>query len=115
MASIPVVVRPTVGLDITTPPTAAAASQTFDNDGNVRLVVHNGNAGIVTATIVVQQKYFADGRVGGAAIPNIVQAIPIGAYWEFGRLDPNTFNDVNAQVTVTFDVFSSVTLKAIRH
>lgn len=102
------------GALITTPATAALSSQTFTNDGKTHVVVHNGGGSAVVLTEVVQAKYTAD-KGAALTIPNRTLSIPAGGYAYAGPFDPQTYNDANGEVTLQFDVTTSVTLQAFRH
>ena len=80
-----------------------AASDVFNNDGNVRLWVDNQNAGTCTVTIVTQA------TVDGQAVSDKTVAIPTGEKRLIGPFPPGVYNDDNSQVTVQFSVTSNVT------
>ena len=105
----------TAGLDITTPATAAAATQTFANSGGRRaLVVKNGNAGTVVATITTR-KTVLDGNGSALTLSNRTVSIAAGKYFiiSVGPSSADLFNDANGEVTVAFDVYASVLLQVI--
>lgn len=118
MASITTVTAATIaGLDITTPSIAAAATQTFSNTGKPgqALVIKNANAGTVVATIVGRQ-LVSDGSAAPQTVKDRTISIATGKTYivPFGPLSQGLFNDANNETTVTFDVFSSVTLQLIQ-
>ena len=114
MASMPaaLVVTPS-GLDITTPATAAAASQTFANKPGLALLVKNANAGTVNATVSVTQTV-PNGSGGNLTVSSVAVAIPTGKSYLIGPFPSAVYNNQATQeVTMTLDVFASVTLATV--
>lgn len=114
MASVPAPtnILPT-GVDITTPATAAALTQTLANDGRTMLLIKNGNAGTINVTITAQQKV-QDGAAVPLAVPSRTIAIATGKYFLIGPFPLGVYNDQNNEITVTIDVISSVLLQTLR-
>lgn len=85
---------------------AAAGGDTFENAGRVYLHVKNGGAGAVAVTIdsVSNCNQGFDHNAGGS--------VAAGAEGLFGPFPTARFNDINRQVSVTYDQVTSVTVGA---
>ena len=113
MAAVPVSKAMSTGLVITTPTTAAAASQTIAaNDGRTVLVVKTGAS--ATNVTMVTPHSVADGDAAALATPDRTVAVAANAYVLIGPFPPGIYNDANGDVTITIDTLTSVVLTAVR-
>jgi hypothetical protein len=114
----PVAISPAsaAGLDITTPPTAAAAAMTLANpgsnpQGNVMLVVKTGGT---TANLTISvTKTVPDGGGGNLAVANRVEALAANKQYLFGPFAPGTYNDVNQNVGLAFDAITAIEVMGV--
>lgn len=86
---------------------AAAATDTFPNDGNTVLIVKNDSAADITVTIDSARpcNYGFDHDVS--------VTVPAGGERVIGPFPRNRFNDNNSQVAVSFSDTLSVTVAAV--
>jgi hypothetical protein len=105
MADIPVQ-RPTLtGLNVAF--VAAAAGDTFQNDGNVKLRVKNA-AGVARVVTVVSGKPCSFGVIHAAH--DSVTSVPAGGEREIGPFPRDRFN---SNPSVTYDLTASVTVAVV--
>ena len=89
---------------------AADTSNDFFNNGDVVLVVSNGGASAVTATIKGQPDPY--GR-GGATVGDVAMAVAAGKIGISGLLNPAMFNS-GGKTTFTLSATASVKIGVIR-
>lgn len=113
MASLPAAtnILP-AGVDITTPSTAAAATQTLANDGRSCLLIKNGNAGTIVATLV--NRIPVNDGSSNLTITSRTVSITTAKYFLIGPFAPSIYNDTNGETTVNLDIFSSVLVQPLR-
>lgn len=86
---------------------AAAAGDTFDNDGKTWFEITNGDASPMTVT-VVGQKTLPTGASASKAI-----AIPAGETWLVGPFPVGIYNTDGAnEVSITYSSVTSLTIGA---
>jgi hypothetical protein len=87
----------------------ATTGDTFPNDGNTLLVIANGSASPITASITINQK--VDGVTPAAKTVAIAASTTVVV----GPFPPATYNDpATSLVTVVCSAVTTVTLKAAR-
>ena len=114
MATLPVATAVTsVGLDVTAPATAAALSQTFANNPGTFIVVKNGGGATIVATIVTPQTV-SDGSASPLSVADRTVSIAAGKTFLIGPFPSAQYNDGNNEITVNFDIITSVLLQVLR-
>lgn len=88
--------------------TAAASSQTFDNDGTVFLHVKNGDGSDHDITLTTA------GTVAGLAIADATITVTAGEERLIGRFPQGAFNDGNGQVAITWSATTSMTFAVLK-
>jgi hypothetical protein len=113
MANIPAAtpVLPT-GVDITTPPTAAASTMTMANDGRTLLCVKTG-ATTANLTLTPQAK-IQDGSAAGIAGTPPVIALAANKQYLIGPFPTGVYNDANGELNIAFSAVTSITVQALR-
>lgn len=113
MANIPAAAAATpLGIDITTPATAAASTMTMANDGKTQLHVKTG-ATTANLTLTVQKK-IDDGSAAGIAGTNPVIALAANKNYVLGPFSPSVYNDANGELNLAFSAITSIVVTAIR-
>jgi hypothetical protein len=113
MANIPAATAATpLGVDITTPATAAALSMTMANDGKTQLHIKTG-ATTANLTLTVQSK-IADGSAAGIAGTNPVIALAANKNYVLGPFSPGAYNDANGELNMAFSAITSIVVQAVR-
>lgn len=102
------IVGAAIGVSVPITTAASAGGDTFDNDGRTIIVVKNGSGAPITVTFdsLTPSNYGTD--------VNPAAAIPAGATYFFGPLDPNRFNDANGRVGVSYSGVTSLTVDSFR-
>jgi hypothetical protein len=91
---------------------AAAAGDTFVDDGTGRTYVEavNGSGAPITVTIA---STFSPAANSGQAAANLAIAIAAGARRKFGPIGPN-FRSANGTVTMTYSAHADLTVGAFK-
>lgn len=84
----------------------AAASDSFLNNGNVMLVITNGDSASHTCTLDDPNTPVPS---GSAANNDAVLTVPAGASKVFGPFPPSRFNDADGKVQMAWSVTTSMT------
>lgn len=110
MADLTVAASDLDGLDLdATLAAAAAAGDSFNNDGKTIFIVKNANVSTdrtVTIDSVTNCNQGFDHNGGGTATQNKITI--------FGPFPINRFNDVNGKVQVTYDTEVDLTVAAVQ-
>jgi hypothetical protein len=113
MALIPAPASATpLGVDITTPATAATSAMTMVNDGKTVIVIDTG-ATTANLTLTVQKK-IDDGSAAGIAGTNPVIALAANKIYMFGPFSPSVYNDANGLLNIAFSAVTDIVVTAIR-
>ena len=113
MANIPAAAAATpLGIDITTPATAAASTMTMTNDGKTQLHIKTG-ATTANLTLTVQKK-IDDGTAAGIAGTNPVIALAANKNYVLGPFAPSVYNDANGELNMAFSAITNIVVTAIR-
>ncbi len=89
---------------------AAAAGDSFANDGRIVLHVKNANASSRTVTVTSQKP-----ATPGLAPSNNAVSIPATTGERLiGPFDPNVWNDANGNAQITYSSETGLTIAAIR-
>ncbi len=87
---------------------AAAAGNSFVNNGRTFLRVRNGGGAAITVTVV------ASGRCDQTFLHPETVSIPAGGERDIGAFAIARFSDTTGRVTVTYSAVTTVTVAAIR-
>ena len=93
--------------------TAAALTNTFQNDGRTVLAIQNGSASPITAT-EVSQSTVPDGGAAALTVQDRTVTIAAGATRLLGPFPTAIYNDANQDATITLDAITTVTVQAFR-
>lgn len=86
---------------------ASADGNTFVNNGSVLLYIKNGSGATITATLTTPQ------TVHGLAVSDLSVAVAAAGEKVAGPFGPETFNDSDGKVTVSWSATSSVTFAVL--
>lgn len=87
---------------------ASSDGNTFPNDGFTVVYIKNGSGAEIEATFITPI------TLNGLAVADLVTTIITGTERIVGPFKPETFNDTESKLTVTWDVTSSVTFAVLR-
>lgn len=90
---------------------AAAAGDSFANDGKRFLYVKNGHA-TLSRTVTLASQLPAGAIPQGAAAANLAVVVPALGERMIGPFDPGAFNDANGRVVATYSTEADLTVGA---
>jgi len=99
------------GLTISAGAAAAAAGDSFANNGKRFLRVVNAN-GAATRTVTIASQIPTAAIPQGAALSNLAVVVPISGEKWIGPFDPAYFNDANGRVVFTYSSEADLTVAA---
>lgn len=91
--------------------TTAHDGDTFQNDGETLLIVHNGGGGSINVTVTDQKS--RSPREASSFSGNVVKAVAAGADRVIGPFPVRRFNNAVGNVVLGFSGVSSVTVTAV--
>lgn len=113
MANIPAATLMTsLGLDVTTPATAAALTMTLANDGKTYL--HVKTVGTTANLTLTPQAKVQDGSAAGLTPIAPVIALAANKNYLIGPFSPAVYNDANGELNMTFSAITAITVQAYR-
>jgi hypothetical protein len=113
MANIPAATSSSpLGVDITTPVTAALSSMTMANDGKTQLHIKTG-ATTANLTLTTQSKV-QDGSAAGLVPTAPVIALAANKNYVLGPFSPSVYNDANGELNMAFSAIASIQVQAVR-
>ena len=105
-AKVPQVIAPT-GIVPTAFTPAQVEGHYFPNNGTTFLLVTNGSASPIDVTAISQI------TVEGLAVADLVVAVAAGVAKLIGPFNPQVYNDVDGNMTVTFSAVTTITCSII--
>lgn len=93
---------------------AAAAGDTFRNDGNVLALVANASGSSVTVTITAQKTSAVVSGLGTVSKGNAAGSVADGATKAFGPFPARAFNDADGLAHIGYSSTADVTVAFIR-
>lgn len=93
---------------------AAAANDTFKNDGRTLLIVKNGSGSTVTVTVTAQKTSANVSGLGAVTKSDASGTVADGAEKAFGPFPTRAYNDADGQAHIGYSATTSVTVALLR-